>query len=691
MNIDGPGAVFPTEPGGRGATSAAYRSLSRNRPFRNMALATLSSAMGDWIGFLAIIALTASLLGGSSAALFGVSGIMVARVVPSLLIAPVAGVFADRWDRKRVLIWTDIGRGAVMAMIPFTDEFMTLVFATLLIEVMSSLFAPAKDAVLPSLVDEEELVAANQVNLLTTYGTLPLSAAVYSLLVFLAVTFAPEGSFLADRPVALAIWFNALSFWVSALLLTRLTFPRASARRPDQPFEQQGAWDLLKEGFRFVGGQPVIRALILGVMVAFGAAGAVITTGEFFARLLNAGQPGYGVLVSAVGVGLILGLILADPITRRVRPEQMFAPGIGVAGAALMATAAMPNLLAALPPAAIMGGGAGVSFIVGYTVLQQRADDRIRGRTFGAFNSGVRLAIFGSTIAVPFLIAVVGQERRVDGVYPYVFGGIRFTLMGAGALAVVGAVLVGRSLAKALQAETLVSAEVEDTALVVDTGVFVVFEGGDGTGKSTQIRLLRSAVERVGHLAVVTREPGGTHLGEQVRELLLSRTPEDMDERSEALLYAAARAQHVREVIVPALERGAVVLCDRYVDSSIAYQGAGRGLGEDAVAQLNRWATGALHPDLTVLLDIDPTEGLERAAGQGAPDRLESAGLEFHREVRAAFHRRAALDPDHYLVLDATRPVEELHAQIRSAVLRRIDLPSAIPVTEPIRTSGRRS
>jgi dTMP kinase len=691
MIEDGPGASLPAEPGDRGATSAAYRSLFRNRPFRNMALATLSSALGDWIGFLAIIALTATLLGESSAALFGVSGIMIARVVPSLLIAPVAGVFVDRWDRKRVLIWTDIGRGLVMAMIPFTDEFMTLVFATLLIEVMSSLFAPAKDAVLPSLVEDHQLVAANQVNLLTTYGTLPLSAALYSLLVLAAVTFAPEGSFLADRPVALAIWFNALSFWVSAPLLARLTFPKPSARRPNEPLEQPGAWELLKEGFRFVGGQPVIRALILGVMVAFAAAGAVITTGEFFARLLNAGQPGYGVLVSAVGVGLILGLLLADPITRRVRPERLFAPGIGVAGAALMATAAMPTLLAALAPALIMGGGAGVSFIVGYTVLQQRADDRIRGRTFGAFNSGVRLAIFGSTIAVPFLIALVGQESRVDGVYPYVFGGIRYTLTGAGALAVLGAVMVGRSLAKALHAETFELTEGDEPPLVVTTGVFVAFEGGDGTGKSTQIRLLRAAVERVGHLAVVTREPGGTRLGEQVRDLLLARSSDDMDARTEALLYAAARAQHVREVIVPALERGSVVLCDRYVDSSVAYQGAGRGLGEEAVAQLNRWATGSLQPDLTVLLDIDPAEGLQRAVGEGAPDRLEAAGLEFHREVRAAFHRRADRDPDRYLVLDATRPVEELHAKIRSAVLRHLDLPAAVPVVEPLRTSERRS
>jgi dTMP kinase len=690
MDADEPGVPGPIESSGRGATSAAYKSLFRNHAFRNLTLATFSSALGDWIGFLAIIALTADILGPTNAALFAVSGVMVARVLPSLLIAPVAGVFVDRWDRKRVLIWTDIGRGLVMAMIPFTDEIFTLVLATLVIEAMSSLFAPAKDAVLPTLVSGDELVAANQVNLLSTYGTLPLSAALFSVLVITAETFAPAGSFLAERPLALPIWFNALSFWVSAPLLARLTFPRVSANRPADAYDQPGAWELLKEGFRFVGGQPVIRALILGVMVAFAAAGAVITTGEFFARLLNAGPAGYGMLVSAVGVGLVLGLLAADPITRRVVPERLFAPGIAVAGASLAATAAMPTLLAALPSALLMGAGAGVSFIVGYTVLQQRADDRIRGRTFGAFNSGVRLAIFGSTIAVPFLIAVINRERSIDGVYPYVFGGIRYTLMGAGLLAMVGAVWVGRSLSKALQAETLDLTESGDGPLVVGTGVFVVFEGGDGTGKSTQIRLLRSAIERVGHLAVVTREPGGTPLGEQVRELLLSHTSEDMEDRTEALLYAAARAQHVREVIVPALERGSVVLCDRYVDSSIAYQGAGRDLGEDAVARLNDWATNSLRPDLTVLLDIDPAEGLERALGDGAPDRLEAAGLEFHREARAAFHRRAALDPDRYLVLDATRPVEELHATIRSAVLRRLDLPAAVPVVEPVRATERR-
>jgi dTMP kinase len=145
-----------------------------------------------------------------------------------------------------------------------------------------------------------------------------------------------------------------------------------------------------------------------------------------------------------------------------------------------------------------------------------------------------------------------------------------------------------------------------------------------------------------------------------------------MSDRAEALLYAAARAQHVDEVIRPALDAGTVVLCDRYLDSSVVYQGAGRGLGEEQITELNRWGTTGLVPDLTVLLDVDPAVGLRRATEIEAPDRLEDAGVDFHREVRAAYRRLAETSPERYLVLDGTREVEELHATIREAVLERL-------------------
>jgi len=668
------------------ASAAAARGLFSSRPFRRIAIASGASALGDWLGFLAIIALTADIMGPTRAAAFAVSGVMAARVLPSLLLAPVAGVFVDRWDRKRVLIGTDIGRGAVMALIPFTQEVLALVLATLFIEVLSSLFAPAKDAVFPTLVRREQLVTANQVNLTLTYGMLPVAGVLYAVLVAAAGRLAAEGSFLAARPIALPIWFNAFSFFISAALIASITIRRTPVSVNGG---SEGIGEQFREGLRFVAGHPIIRVLIGGVMVAAGTAGVVITTGEFFANLLNAGPSGFGVLVAAVGIGMVGGLLSASPLSRRVRPDWLFAPGLVIAGLGLILTAVSPSLVVAVFPAALMGSGAGLVFIVGYTVLQQRADDRIRGRTFGAFNSGVRIAIFLATIVVPFAIGVVGRERRVmetiDGiptlVYPYVFGGIRLTLLAAGSLTIVGGLGVFVILARALRSESRSAAGAAATgpsAVGVGPGglprrgLFVAFEGGDGSGKSTQLALLRQHLEDLGLPVVVTREPGGTAIGERIRAILLDPASSALNDRAEALLYAAARAQHVAEVIEPALAAGKVVLCDRFIDSSIVYQGAGRELGEVRVEELNLWATGQVVADLIVLLDVAVDEGLRRAGADGTLDRLETAGDEFHAKVRAAYRRRADAEPHRWLLLDARDRVEDIHVRILVDVLQTI-------------------
>ena len=186
-------------------------------------------------------------------------------------------------------------------------------------------------------------------------------------------------------------------------------------------------------------------------------------------------------------------------------------------------------------------------------------------------------------------------------------------------------------------------------------------EGGDGAGKSTQAQRLTEALERAGHTVLRTREPGGTPVGEALRTLVLEHGNGEIDARTEALIFAASRAAHVQQVIAPALEAGTVVVCDRYIDSSVAYQGAGRGLGTDTVRTLNDWATGGLQPDLTVLLDVEPERGRDRrTAGQGTEDRLESEPDSFHLQIRRAFLETAQAAPGRYLVLDAGRPKDEL-------------------------------
>ena len=203
--------------------------------------------------------------------------------------------------------------------------------------------------------------------------------------------------------------------------------------------------------------------------------------------------------------------------------------------------------------------------------------------------------------------------------------------------------------------------------MLASPGAFIAFEGGEGAGKSTQEQLLAEHLIAAGHEVVRTREPGGTPAAEAMRNIVLSPQYLGLDARSEALLFAAARGEHVARVIHPALDRGAVVVCDRYLDSSVAYQGYGRDLGAEKVRDLSLWATNNLLPDLTIVLDIDPLLGLTRITN---PDRLEAEPIEYHVRVRAAFLAIAGADSERYLVLDATLPKGEIAAVIAGRVDR---------------------
>lgn len=200
-----------------------------------------------------------------------------------------------------------------------------------------------------------------------------------------------------------------------------------------------------------------------------------------------------------------------------------------------------------------------------------------------------------------------------------------------------------------------------------ERGRLITFEGGEGAGKSTQIRLVADRLGTSGYRVRQLREPGGTAVGEAVRLILLDTAHAGMDPRAELLLYEAARAQLVGDVIEPALEAGEVVLCDRFYDSTTAYQGFGRALDVDRVDDLNRFATGGLRPDLTILLDIDPGAGVSRATTGGA-DRLESESGLFHERVRSGFLEIAAKEPERVVVIDGARSVEDVAEDVWSAV-----------------------
>ncbi len=197
-------------------------------------------------------------------------------------------------------------------------------------------------------------------------------------------------------------------------------------------------------------------------------------------------------------------------------------------------------------------------------------------------------------------------------------------------------------------------------------GVFITFEGGDGSGKSTQVAKLAETLRQRGLAVVATREPGGTPIAEKIRKVLLDPENHEMGNRTEALLFAAGRAEHVHHLIRPAIARGEIVISDRFMDSSVVYQGMGRGLGVSDVMGLNMWATDNLKPDLTIVLDVESNLGLDRI---DTKDRIEQASIEMHQKVRQGFLQLASTDPDRYLVINAALGIDEIAAQ----VLERVD------------------
>lgn len=206
----------------------------------------------------------------------------------------------------------------------------------------------------------------------------------------------------------------------------------------------------------------------------------------------------------------------------------------------------------------------------------------------------------------------------------------------------------------------------------MEQGFFITLEGTDGAGKSTQMKYLKDFFENRGYSVCLTREPGGTKISEKIRELILDNANQEMEEKSEALLYAAARAQHVHQVILPALKEGKVVLCDRFVDSSIVYQGKARNIGMESVEAINHFATGGLSPNLTLWFDLPPEEGLKRVAASGKVDRLEQETIEFHQKVYEGYGELQRKYPHRIKAVDGTQSIDGMRREIQEIVIEKL-------------------
>jgi dTMP kinase len=652
------------------------RSVLAIPAFRKFWNSMAFSSFGDWLGLLASTALAQQLAGGDYAkANFAIAGVFIVRLLPAVILGPFAGVIADRFDRRKLMVFCDVTRFALYASIPIVGSYFWLYTATILVEIVTLFWSPAKEASIPNLVPKHKLESANQVSLLASYGTAPIAAIVFSLLaIFSGAINSALGNQTPASAADIALYINALSFLYCAYIVWKLReIPPGAATTAASP----GIGTSLLEGFQFIRGSKVIRGVVIGMLGAFFAAGAVIGLARTFVDDLQAGEAAYGVLFGAVFTGLALGISFGPKVFAQFSRRRLFGASLAISSFLLVVLSFVLNLVLAIFIVVLLGAFAGISWVTGFTMLGMEVADEVRGRTFAYVQSLVRVSLVLVLAIAPLVAAAIGKHTFSFRTTSVTYNGAAFTMFAAGLIGMAVGIISYRQMRDrpnvSLWSDVLSALRGDLGSITgnITRGLFISFEGGEGAGKSTQTKLLKEWLEKQGETVVLTREPGGTTLGNQIRQILLDNNTGVISPRSEALMYAADRAHHVYSVIRPALDRGDVVITDRYIDSSIAYQGAGRVLLPPEVSRISRWATESLTPSLTIILDLPAEIGLGRLH---TTDRLESEPLNFHERVRQEYLNMAQIDPERYLVVDARQSIEQIH----STIIERVSTLSAL-------------
>jgi len=669
----------------RGTKPATIKDLFATPAFSRLLAAMTVSSLGDWVGFIGVTAMVAFRGGTSVSTAFGVAGVMMARMLPAVVFGPIAGPIVDRFDRKKLMMAADGSRAIMYATMPFIGPLWGILVLSFAIECCSLLWTPARDASLPNLVPRRQLQNANSVGIMTAYGTLPIAGLIFSLLTAASRGLSVRIPYLGENPWALALWLDSFTFIFSAYMIGGLPIRSPMERRHEKLDVGKVRRDIV-EGVRFLSQHQLAGAMTIGIVVGFCGMGAVISVIALFVNWsLHADVANVGVFQTTYGVGMLVGLATVGMITKLLDREHLFHLSMITAAIALFFLAMMPTVALAASIAILVGYFVGTTWVTGYTLLQESVADEFRGRTFASLTVLSRLGLFLSLTVFPLLVALVGRHHgfHIMG-QSFDLSGPRVALWVASGMVLGGGLYTRHAMKKYRLTKAVPLNLIPKLRKAPPKGIFIVFEGVEGAGKGTQMERVRGFVESKGRDALLTREPGGTPLGESLREILLSHETGSLEPKTEALLFGAARAQLVATVIRPALEAGKVVLCDRYIDSSIAYQGFARGLGEPDILSLNVWATQGLFPDLVVLLHLEPESGLARAGGEA--DRIEAEGVDFHAKVADAFLHIASEHPERVAVIDASQPVDKVFGDVTEAIdktLPELNEPKPAPPAPP--------
>ena len=593
-------------------------SLLGIKAFRRMWGAIGISSFGDWLGLLAMMGLAQQLTksGSVEGQAAAISGVLIVRLLPDLILAPIAGSIADKFDRRKTVIVGEVLAGLLYLMIALTYDIRTMYVGQFAIEAIGLITMASKNTLWMSSVPRDKIGPGQQILMFSIYGSFPLAAGFYAILswfhsFFVETADAPELTE-AKFVVLAALFVDAGTYFFSSWVIfwSRKLLPAHAAGEDHQ--RQGGLIRLMGEGIKFVFSNPTVRALFIGVIGAFAAAGITAGVALTYVNSLGAGFAGYGILLGTAFTGLAIGMLSGPRVLPAVSRKRIFGVSIAIAGAFLMGMALAATFILGAMLSFGVGFFAGMAWILGYTMIGQEVDERIRGRTFSFVVSSGRIMLMLTLALGPVLAGLFGDRMIQLGDVSYSLSGSALTLLAAGAVAAGVGAYAGRNVTNRPLGVRWLVGRIAPRGDVFGAsnrlGMFVVIEGPDRARAADQSRRLAARLAADGLPVLLTGEPTDSGVGHRIADIMdgvAAGDPSSPDvlPSTAVFLAAADRAEHVDKVIRPALAEGKIVICSGYVDTTVAYFGAMSEIDSEEILRLSEWGNEGLRPDLTVILD----------------------------------------------------------------------------------------
>ena len=644
------------------STAHRVRSVLAIRPFRRLLGITYLCGIADWLSLLALTALINHLVSNYLAQSYSFSLVVLTQLLPGLLFAPLGGLLADRFDRRKVMVAVDLIRCGLFLSIALVGTSWWLFSANFLIGCTAMLWIPAKDSAIPNLLRRKDHVeTVNQLSLVMTYGVTAITAfGLYAIVNGVNSNLHLWNSQLGVAKVIVII--NGL-LYVAAAIIVATRIPEISGRshiqhaREKKDANQQSWFAMFRDGLHHARTTPLIRGLMIGMVGAFAAGGAVIGTAKLYANSLLGGDSAFALLLAAAIIGAGIGMAFAPRLAKRMSHNRLFGVAIVFAGFALALAALSPYIVFSLLVVAVVGACAGVAFLTGFTIIGTQVEDSIRGRINSVYQSLMKVTLAVSTLLVPGLVGLVQKQTIIVFGKQMTIDGTRPVLLGAGVLALLVGIIAYKQMGdrnpEPIMTNLLATLRRRPRQV---PGLLIAVEGNTQQDTAMQARKLVDWLATGTRLVHLASDPAI----DESRLFTVAKGVQLTGARAHALVAAAVRADVVEREVLPALSTGAIVVMERYVDSPLAHFGAAGELEQSELEGLADWATGRLRPDITILLDRDPST---------APVTSGLSTAEHHWRVQRLLTEMAAADPDRYLVVNADGEAGEVAERVQAALL----------------------